>query len=73
MPAAGAPERWHCTYWLHCAKGSAMLPLLMKPVFDKIEKSPMLFFIKPSATGIVGNVKQSFIVPHTAVSLPTGR
>jgi glutathione S-transferase len=46
-----------------------MPPLLMKLVFDKIEKSPMPFFIKPIAKGIAGKVKQSFIAPRIAENL----
>ena len=36
-PAAGTPERLRYTYWLHFAEGSAMPPLLLKLVFDRIE------------------------------------
>ena len=37
VPAAGTPDKLRWTYWLHFAEGSAMPPLLMKLVFDKIE------------------------------------
>ena len=50
-------------YWLHYAEGSAMPPLLMKLVFDRIERGPMPFFIKPIAKGIAAKVKGSFIQP----------
>lgn len=63
LPAAGTPERLRCNYWLHFAEGSAMPPLLLKLVFDKIESSPMPFFVKPIARGIAGKVKGSFINP----------
>ena len=43
-PAKGTPERLRFTYWLHFAEGSAMSPLLMKLVFDRIETAPMPFF-----------------------------
>ena len=39
QPAPGTPERLRFTYWLHFAEGSAMSPLLMKLVFDRIESS----------------------------------
>lgn len=63
-PAAGTPERLCYTYWLHFAEGSAMPPLLMKLVFDRIEKGPMPFFVKPIAKAIAGKVKGSFIEPN---------
>ncbi len=69
IPAAGTAERLRYTYWLHFAEGSAMPPLLLKLIFDKIEKSPMPFFVKPIAKGIAGKVKQSFIAPRTAENL----
>ena len=35
-PAPGTPERLRYTYFLHFAEGSAMPPLLMKLVFEKL-------------------------------------
>lgn len=64
LPAAGTPERLRCTYWLHYAEGSAMPPLLLKLVFDKVESSPMPFFVRPIAKGIARKVKQSFVEPQ---------
>ena len=63
-PAPGTPERLRYTYWLHYAEGSAMSPLLLKLVFDKIEKAPMPFFVKPIAKAISGKAKQGFIDPQ---------
>ncbi|QDL36750.1 glutathione S-transferase [Rhodoferax sediminis] len=63
-PAPGTPERLRYTYWLHYAEGSAMPPLLLKLVFDTIEKSPMPFFVKPIARAISGKAKSAFIVPQ---------
>src|SRR6187397_2738053 len=51
LPPAGTPERVQCSYWLHFAEGSAMPPLLLKLIFDRIEKGPMPFFVKPIARG----------------------
>lgn len=64
IPAPGTPERLRYTYWLHYAEGSAMPPLLLKLIFDKIEQSPMPFFARPIARGIVNQVKNSFIHPQ---------
>ncbi len=63
-PQAGTPARLRYNYWLHYAEGSAMSPLLLKLVFDKIERSPMPFLIKPIAKGISSKVKSSFINPQ---------
>lgn len=64
VPAAGTPERLRYTYFLHFAEGSAMSPLLMKLVFDKVENSPMPFFAKPIARSIARKVKDRFILPN---------
>jgi len=63
-PAAGTPEKLRYTYWLHYAEGSAMPPLLLKLVFDKIETAPMPFFVRPIAKAISGKAKSSFIEPQ---------
>lgn len=69
VPPPGTPERLRYTYWLHYAEGSAMPPLLMKLIFDRIETSPMPFFVKPIARGISGKVKETFILPQLKTHL----
>jgi len=64
IPAEGTPERLRYRYWMHYAEGSAMPPLLMKLIFDKVETSPMPFFIRPVAKGISAQVKKAFITPQ---------
>ena len=64
VPAAGSPDKLRYTYFLHYAEGSAMPPLLMKLVFDRIETAPMPFFVKPVARSIARKVKGSFIMPQ---------
>ena len=68
-PAAGTPERLRYTYWLHYAEGSAMPPLLLKLVFDRIESAPMPFFVRPVAKAIAGRAKSSFIEPQIRLHL----
>ena len=63
-PPPGTPAYLRYRYWLHYAEGSVMSPLLLKLVFDKIEKSPMPFFAKPIAKAISGKAKSSFITPQ---------
>lgn len=64
VPAAGTPERLRYTYWLHYAEGSAMTPLLLKLVFNRVETAPMPFFARPFARGIAHKVKSTFIEPQ---------
>lgn len=64
MPVRESRDYLRYNYWLHYAEGSAMSPLLMKLVFDRIERSPMPFFVKPIARGIAQKVKASFISPQ---------
>ena len=64
IPAAGTAERLRYTYWLHYAEGSAMPPLLLKLVFDRVEKSPAPWPISAVARRIAGTVTQSFIGPQ---------
>jgi glutathione S-transferase len=63
-PLTGSPERQRYTYWLHYAEGSAMPPLLLKLIFDRIETSPMPFFVRPIAKAIAGKAKNGFILPQ---------
>lgn len=60
-PRAGTDERLRYNYWLHYAEGSAMPPLLLKLVFDRIESGPMPWFVRPVARAIARQVKQTFI------------
>ena len=68
-PAAGTPDRLRYTYWMHYAEGSAMPPLLLKLVFDRLETSPMPFFVRPIARAIAGRAKSSFIEPQIKLHL----
>ena len=62
----GSAERLRYTYWLHFAEGTAMPPLVMTLVFNRIERAPMPFFAKPIARGIAHKVKSDFIAPNLA-------
>lgn len=64
VPPEGSPERLRYTYFLHFAEGSAMPPLVMKLVFDRIEHGPMPFFARPIARAIARKVKDSFVLPN---------
>jgi len=64
VPAAGTPEKLRYNDWLHYAEGSIQPMLLMKLIFDRIEKAPMPFFARPIAKAISRNTKSSFIDPN---------
>ena len=68
-PPAGTPERLRYTYWLHYAEGSAMPPLLLKLVFDRVEIAPMPFFVRPIARMISARAKSEFIGPQITLHL----
>jgi len=69
IPAPGTPERLRYTHFLHYAEGSAMPPLLLKLVFDRVESGPMPFFVRPVARAIAHKVKSSFVLPQIALHL----
>ncbi|MDQ2822816.1 MAG: glutathione S-transferase [Pseudomonadota bacterium] len=64
VPPAGTPDKLRYNHILHFAEGTAMPPLLMKLVFDRIETQKMPFFVKPIAKGIAAKVKQMMILPN---------
>ncbi|HEY8709741.1 MAG TPA: glutathione S-transferase [Burkholderiaceae bacterium] len=63
-PAIGTPERLRWRYWLHFAEGSAMPPLLLKLIFDRIPQSPMPFFARPIARAISAKVLSTMVGPN---------
>jgi glutathione S-transferase len=65
-PARGNAQYRRFVYWLHFAEGSAMPPLVMKLVFQKIKATPMPFFVKPIARGLADKVLATFVDPTLA-------
>jgi len=64
VPAAGTPERLSFRYWMHFAEGSAMPPLLLKLIFERIKVTPMPFFAKPIARGLANKVLAAMVDPN---------
>jgi len=64
VPAAGTPERLRYRYWLHFAEGSAMPPLLLKLIFERLKVTKMPFFAKPVARGIANKVLDTMVDPN---------
>ena len=63
-PSAASDDRLRYITWLHFAEGSAMPPLTLKLIFDKVETSPAPFVVRPILKGIAGKVKSSFVMPE---------
>lgn len=63
-PAGGTADRLRFNYWLHFAEGSAMPPLVMALVFNKVRTASMPFFAKPIARAIADKVTKGFIKPN---------
>jgi glutathione S-transferase len=63
-PHGVSPERVRYSYWMHYAEGSAMPPLLLKLVFNRIPKGPMPFFVRPVAKAIASRALSTFIEPQ---------
>ena len=64
LPSAGTPERLRYIYWMHYAEGSAMPPLLLKLVFDRIASGPMPFLLRPVARAIARRVNAGYVEPQ---------
>src|SRR5258706_3690709 len=63
-PPPGTAGRLRYSYWLHFAEGTAMPPLLLKLVFDRIETAPAPVFVRPIARAIAGRAKSTFVQPN---------
>jgi glutathione S-transferase len=66
IPPAGTPQRLRYTYWLHYAEGSAMPPLLMKFLVDRVTAARVIWPIGVIARRIARSVQTSFIGPQLA-------
>ena len=65
IPGKDTPEYLRYIYWMHFAEGSAMPPLLLKLIFDRIESGKaMPFFVRPVARAIARQVKAAMVLPN---------
>jgi len=63
-PPAGTPERVRYLYWMHYAEGSAMPPLLMKLVFDRLPQGPVPGLLRPLVRMISRRALTTFVNPQ---------
>ena len=68
MPAPGSDARLRYTYWLHYAEGSAMPPLLLKLVLDRMETGAP-FLLRPVLRGAIAKVRAGFLDPQLKTHL----
>ncbi len=64
LPAPGTPEALRYRYWLHFAEGSAMPPLLLTLIFNRVANGPMPFFVRPVARAIAAKVMDLMVRPN---------
>jgi glutathione S-transferase len=69
IPPPGSAERLRYIYWLHYAEGSAMPPLLLKLVFDRVATAPTPWPVSAIARGIAARVQRAFIGPQLKLHL----
>jgi len=67
-PAHGTPEQRRYTYWLHFAEGSAMPPLLLRLIFDRVRKAGP-FFVRPLLRKVADTVMASYVTPNLSRQL----
>ena len=62
-PPPGTADARAWTYWMHYAEGSAMPPLLMKLVFQRLPENanPLM---KPLVKGVASRAEQGFVDPR---------
>jgi glutathione S-transferase len=65
-PGSDARLRYNC--WLHYAEGSAMPPVLLKLVFDRLESGPVPLLVRPVVRAIARQVKRAFVTPYLAAA-----
>jgi glutathione S-transferase len=69
VPPPGTQERLRHTYWLHYAEGSAMPPLLLKLVFDRLPRARMPALIRPIARRLAQGAIDGFVGPQIRLHL----
>jgi glutathione S-transferase len=69
IPPPGSVERDRYRYWLHYAEGSAMPPLLVKLILDRVAAGPSPWPASLVARGIARRVEAAFTKPQLAAHL----
>ena len=64
LPKPDTADALRYRYWLHFAEGSAMPPLLLTLIFDRVANGPMPFFVRPIARAISNKVMDLMVRPN---------
>ncbi len=51
-------------FWLHYAEGSAMPPLLVQLIADRLKVAPVPFFLRPMVRGVAKKIEESYSGPE---------
>lgn len=51
-------------FWLHYAEGSAMPPLLVQLIVDRLKVAPVPFFLRPVVRGVAKKIEDSYSGPE---------
>jgi glutathione S-transferase len=68
-PQSDPEARLRYTYWLHYAEGSAMPPLLLKLVFQRLPEGGVPALLRPLVRAIAAGAQSSYIDPQLATHL----
>ena len=69
VPPPGSEERLRYTYWLHYAEGSAMAPLLLALVFQRLPLAPMPGLFRPLVRRVARAALASYVMPQVNLHL----
>lgn len=68
-PPPGTPERLRYSYWMHYAEGSAMLPVVLRLIFDEMPNQPMPALARPVVRALASRVVEGFVQPQIEAHL----
>jgi glutathione S-transferase len=68
-PPPRTPERLRYSYWMHYAEGSAMLPVVLRLLFDEMPRQPMPALARPVVRALASRVIESFVQPQVEAHL----
>ncbi len=63
-PPRATPQWVRYTYWMHFAEGTAMPPLLLKLVFDRMPKAKMPALVRPIARRMAATANARLVEPQ---------
>jgi glutathione S-transferase len=64
VPPTRTVERDRYTHWMHYAEGSAMLPNVLRLIFQQMPRQPMPALARPVVRALAKNVIESFVQPQ---------